>query len=233
MSSPRGEHASWTLNWRCVCSIRIYFPTKARHLTTLQGVKQVKRSDLKAKFVFVKPPSLEELEKRLRGRGTETEAAIQRRLEQALKDLEFAETSGVYDKIIVNDDLDRAYKELEEYLIAQLERNEHSQGYGGTDKTVSSRPCQVYRVLVTIHRVANHTIVMSRVVSPWHQMPRAQDSSASIRSSGTCISSSPAARMRNMAEVLPLQDDDQPKPTPQPLSIPKKKGVILGPDGKP
>jgi hypothetical protein len=34
-----------------------------------------------------------------------------------------------------------------------------------------------------------------------------------------------------MAEVLPLQDDDQPKPTPQP--IPKKKGVILGPDGKP
>jgi hypothetical protein len=36
---------------------------------------------------------------------------------------------------------------------------------------------------------------------------------------------------RTMAEVLPLQDDDQPKPTPQP--IPKKKGVILGPDGKP
>jgi guanylate kinase len=91
----------------------------------LQGVKQVKKSGLNAKFVFIKPPSIAELEKRLRGRGTETEEAIQKRLEQALKELEFAETSGIYDKIIVNDDLKRAYKELEEYLMAQLELNEH------------------------------------------------------------------------------------------------------------
>jgi guanylate kinase len=81
----------------------------------------VKKSDLNAKFVFVKPPSVEELEKRLRGRGTETEEAVQKRLDQALKELEFAQTPGIHDKIIVNDDLDRAYKELDEYIMAQLE----------------------------------------------------------------------------------------------------------------
>jgi guanylate kinase len=80
----------------------------------------VKKSDLKAKFIFVEPPSVEELEKRLRGRGTEDEEAVQKRLSQARKELDFAKT-GVFDKIIVNDDLDRAYKELDEYIMAQLE----------------------------------------------------------------------------------------------------------------
>jgi guanylate kinase len=80
----------------------------------------VKKSDLKAKFIFVEPPSVEELEKRLRGRGTEDEEAVQKRLNQARKELDFAKT-GVFDKIIVNDDLDRAYKELDEYIMAQLE----------------------------------------------------------------------------------------------------------------
>jgi guanylate kinase len=80
----------------------------------------VKKSDLKAKFIFVEPPSVEELEKRLRGRGTEDEEAVQKRLNQARKELDFAKT-GVFDKIIVNDDLDRAYKALDEYIMAQLE----------------------------------------------------------------------------------------------------------------
>ncbi|KAA8913253.1 guanylate kinase/L-type calcium channel beta subunit [Sphaerosporella brunnea] len=87
----------------------------------MEGVKQVKKKpELNAKFVFVKPPSVEELEKRLRGRGTESEEAVQKRLGQALKELEFAETPGIHDKIIVNGDLDRAYKELDEYIMAQL-----------------------------------------------------------------------------------------------------------------
>jgi guanylate kinase len=82
----------------------------------------VKKSDLNAKFVFVKPPSVKELEKRLRGRGTETEDAVQKRLDQALKELDFAEQSGIHDKIIINDNLERAYKELDEYVMAQLEQ---------------------------------------------------------------------------------------------------------------
>lgn len=39
----------------------------------MEGVKQVKNSDLNARFLFLAPPSMEELERRLRSRGTETE----------------------------------------------------------------------------------------------------------------------------------------------------------------
>jgi guanylate kinase len=81
----------------------------------MEGVKQVKKSDINARYVFIAPPSEEELEKRLRGRGTEKEESIQKRLTQAKLELEFAKT-GVHDKIIVNDDLEKAYKELEDFL---------------------------------------------------------------------------------------------------------------------
>ena len=50
---------------------------------SLCGDGQVRESGLRAIFVFVAPPSVEELEKRLRGRGTESEEAVQKRLEGA------------------------------------------------------------------------------------------------------------------------------------------------------
>ncbi|KAI9827032.1 MAG: guanylate kinase [Phylliscum demangeonii] len=56
----------------------------------MEGVKQVKRSSLNARFVFVAPPSLEELERRLRARGTEDEASLEARLAQARREMEFA-----------------------------------------------------------------------------------------------------------------------------------------------
>ena len=49
----------------------------------MEGVKQIKASSIPARFVFVAPPSEDELEKRLRGRGTEKEESIQKRLAQA------------------------------------------------------------------------------------------------------------------------------------------------------
>ncbi|KAI1337672.1 guanylate kinase [Xylariaceae sp. FL0016] len=82
----------------------------------MEGVKQIKTSSISARFVFVKPPSFEALEQRLRGRGTEDEASVTKRLDQAKKELEYADTPGVHDIIIVNDDLDTAYKELEDYV---------------------------------------------------------------------------------------------------------------------
>lgn len=81
-----------------------------------QGVKQIKASGIDARYVFIKPPSFEALEQRLRGRGTETEEAVSKRLAQAKVELEYADTPGVHNIIIVNDDLDKAYKELEEYV---------------------------------------------------------------------------------------------------------------------
>lgn len=83
----------------------------------MNGVKQMKaNSSIDARYVFIKPPSFEALERRLRGRGTEKDEDVQKRLEQAKAEIEYADTEGVHDKIIVNDDLDRAFKELEEFV---------------------------------------------------------------------------------------------------------------------
>ncbi|KAH7207110.1 P-loop containing nucleoside triphosphate hydrolase protein [Fusarium oxysporum] len=82
----------------------------------MERVKAMRSSGLEARYVFLKPPSLEILEVRLRARGTEDEASISQRLAQAKLELEFAET-GVHDIIIVNDDLDEAYRQLEDFAI--------------------------------------------------------------------------------------------------------------------
>jgi guanylate kinase len=84
----------------------------------VQGVKQVKKTDLNARFLFLAPPSIGELERRLRQRGTETEESIGKRVEQAVRELEYAREAGSHDKIVVNDDLDTAYREMEEWIMA-------------------------------------------------------------------------------------------------------------------
>lgn len=84
----------------------------------IEGVKQVRQSDIDARYVFILPPSTEELEKRLRGRGTETEESIQQRLNRAREEIEFAQQGG-FDKLITNNDLEAAYKELDEWVYAE------------------------------------------------------------------------------------------------------------------
>ncbi|KAL6230602.1 hypothetical protein BDW75DRAFT_63281 [Aspergillus navahoensis] len=83
----------------------------------MNGVKQTKANpSIDARYVFIKPPSFETLERRLRGRGTEKDEDIQKRLAQAKAEVEYADTQGVHDKIIVNDDLEKAFKELEKFV---------------------------------------------------------------------------------------------------------------------
>jgi len=77
----------------------------------------VKKTDLNARFLFIEPPSLEELEHRMRVRGTETDESMKLRLETAKKELEYASKEGSHDKIIVNDDLDKTYEELEVFVL--------------------------------------------------------------------------------------------------------------------
>ena len=79
----------------------------------VQGAAQVKERMPEALTVFLAPPSLEELERRLRGRGTETEEKILSRLETARKELLLAPR---YDFTVINDDPDRAAGELAEIL---------------------------------------------------------------------------------------------------------------------
>ncbi|RPA80698.1 guanylate kinase [Ascobolus immersus RN42] len=82
----------------------------------MEGVKQVKASGRAAKFIFVRPPSLEILEERLRGRGSDKEEAIQKRLNQAKNELDYA-AGGVHDITIINDDIEKAYGELKKYIL--------------------------------------------------------------------------------------------------------------------
>lgn len=77
----------------------------------------MKKTDLNARFLFLAPPSLEELERRLRGRGTETEESLNKRLTQARNELEYAANPGAHDKIIVNDDLEKAYTEMRDWIV--------------------------------------------------------------------------------------------------------------------
>ena len=65
-------------------------------------------------FIFIMPPSFEELERRLRARGTETEESILRRLANAKGEMEHAHE---YDHIIVNDDLARAAQEFTDLIL--------------------------------------------------------------------------------------------------------------------
>ncbi|KAF9129805.1 guanylate kinase [Mortierella sp. 14UC] len=82
----------------------------------MQGVKLVKKTDLNPYYLSVQPPSIEELERRLRGRGTEKEADIQGRLAAAQGELDYAKEEGAYDEIIVNDDLESAYAKFKAYI---------------------------------------------------------------------------------------------------------------------
>lgn len=74
------------------------------------GALQVKEKMPEAVLIFIAPPSVEELEQRLRGRHTEDEATIQKRLAQVKIELE---RSRKYDYVVINDNVDRAVEEIE------------------------------------------------------------------------------------------------------------------------
>jgi guanylate kinase len=88
----------------------------------MEGVKQLHKSHILARYLFLSPPSFEELENRLRGRATDTEAAIQKRLAQAKLEMEYSSEPGVHDKIVVNDDLNKAYKEVEAFCLEEVKK---------------------------------------------------------------------------------------------------------------
>ncbi len=67
--------------------------------------------------IFISPPSLDELERRLRGRGTDDEHVIRKRLDNARGEMEHAEE---YAFQIINDDLEKAYSELKEIILSAL-----------------------------------------------------------------------------------------------------------------
>ena len=71
----------------------------------VNGAAQIRAKAPDAVSVFIMPPSLEELKRRLRGRGTDSEEVIEKRLQEALSEIERAPE---YDYIVVNDELENA-----------------------------------------------------------------------------------------------------------------------------
>ena len=81
-----------------------------------QGALQVKKQMPEAVLIFICPPSIEALENRLRGRHTEDEATIQKRLHEVKTELERSEN---FDYKVINDDLEKAIAELEKVIIGE------------------------------------------------------------------------------------------------------------------
>ena len=82
----------------------------------VNGALNVKKRCPDAVMIFIAPPSMETLKKRLVGRGTETEEAVERRFAEAVKELAAA---GEYDYIVVNDSLDKAVDDTESILVSE------------------------------------------------------------------------------------------------------------------
>lgn len=86
----------------------------------VQGCRSARAKNLLATYIFIAPPSMQQLEERLRGRGTETENAIATRLANAETEIEAKNEKGLFDHVIVNDQLDVALRQLKEVLAPDI-----------------------------------------------------------------------------------------------------------------
>jgi guanylate kinase len=105
-----------------------------------QGARQIKCAEPDAVTVFILPPDMATLEKRLRGRASEDEAAVQKRFSAAKHEIAHY---GSFDYVLVNDDLEMATQRLIAIFLAEECRRQRSarraeqllnqvRGYGGT-----------------------------------------------------------------------------------------------------
>jgi guanylate kinase len=114
------EHATVNGHWYGTSAERVADLQEAGHDVILkidvQGADQVRAKRPDGVFVFLAPPSMEELWRRRVGRGAEPPDVLQARQELATREMSFA---GHYDHVVVNDDLERALHEVETLLAAE------------------------------------------------------------------------------------------------------------------
>lgn len=82
----------------------------------IQGALQIKRKFKDGIYIFILPPSMEELKKRIIKRGTETEESIKQRYENAYKELKYI---CEYEYAVVNDEVEKAVKKIEAIFLAE------------------------------------------------------------------------------------------------------------------
>lgn len=78
----------------------------------VQNLKAMEAPTLKPKYLFIAPPSMKLLEKRLAGRGTESAESLARRTANARWEMAYSQQAGAFDHIVVNDDLDQACRDF-------------------------------------------------------------------------------------------------------------------------
>lgn len=106
------------LNQTRVCTLDIELKGVRSLKTALSGGQLEGLSGI---FINIVPPSLEELEKRLRGRGTETEESLQKRLAKARQELEMVKEEKIHDWTVVNGaDREKAFQELEKIVMVDI-----------------------------------------------------------------------------------------------------------------
>ncbi|OBT83198.1 hypothetical protein VE02_09148 [Pseudogymnoascus sp. 03VT05] len=107
------------------------------------GIQQLKDQSYPARFIFLNAPSLEELEKRLRARGTDDDEKVKQRLETAAEEIKHAEIEGFHDKIIVNDNLTNTFDVLEKYIFqADAAGTEETPATAGTGETPAAEEAE-------------------------------------------------------------------------------------------
>lgn len=84
-----------------------------------QGARQIRARVPEVISVFILPPSLEELERRLRSRASEDEPTVQRRLAKAKTEIS---SYSMFDYLVVNDDLEKAFERMKSILVAESAR---------------------------------------------------------------------------------------------------------------
>ncbi len=122
------EYANFSGNWYGTSFSAIKTVQAAGKICILDidlaGVKSIKahlkdnqHQGTTARYIFVRPPGKDHLELRLRGRGSESEESLSRRLARVDADFEYANQPGNYDLILINDELDSAYHELLSFIF--------------------------------------------------------------------------------------------------------------------
>ncbi|KAJ9459617.1 Guanylate kinase 2 [Diplonema papillatum] len=102
----------------------------------VQGAQKVAQSGIPFVGIFIKPPSQEELERRLRGRGTETEEKVQKRLDNSIAEIAFCDTHAFFCYELVNNNVDTCYKEL----VAAIAQGTQSHSLPSVPLTVEAAP---------------------------------------------------------------------------------------------
>lgn len=83
----------------------------------IQGVENIRSSNIRCKYLFIAPPSIDVLEARLRARSTETEDKLQVRLKNARGEIAYGMTEGNFDLVVINENLEECFNEIMDAIV--------------------------------------------------------------------------------------------------------------------